>query len=78
MFYFGKNKAHAWLTGLCLQYLTLETFSVSLNEALDLHVDDRYAFRRFATFNWYRHVIIVRLLIAEKHSHPVRAFIIGF
>ena len=48
-------EAHAWMTGLCLRYLTLETFSKPLDESLYLDVDERYAFRQYAAFNWYRH-----------------------
>ncbi|KAH6878928.1 hypothetical protein BKA58DRAFT_466538 [Alternaria rosae] len=57
-FHVDRSEAHAWVAGLCLRYLTFDAFSKPLDESLDLDVDERYAFRRYAAVNWYRHVTL--------------------
>ena len=57
-FYVDKNEAHAWMTGLCLRYLTFDMFSKPLEESLDPDVDEIYVFRVYAAFNWYRHATL--------------------
>ena len=58
-FYVDKDEAHAWMTGLCLRYLTFDAFSKPLDESLDLDVGETYVFRVYAAFNWYRHATLV-------------------
>ena len=57
-FYVDKKEAHAWITGLCLRYLTFDVFSKPLEESLDPDVGEVYVFRVYAAFNWYRHATL--------------------
>ncbi|KAI4613221.1 hypothetical protein J4E83_007633 [Alternaria metachromatica] len=58
-FYVDKDEAHAWMTGLCLRYLTFDAFRKPLDESLDPDVGETYVFRVYAAFNWYRHATLV-------------------
>lgn len=58
LFHIDKEEAHAWMTGLCLQYLTLNTFDMPIEHGLDLCSNDSYAFRRYAAANWFKHAMM--------------------
>lgn len=58
VFYVDKEAAHAWITGICLQYLTFDSFNVPLECGLDLDFGNSYAFRRYAALNWFKHSMI--------------------
>jgi len=66
-FHVDKTEAHAWITGLCLRYLTFDAFSKPLGESLDLESYERYAFRPYAAFNWYRHATSIGYYWSAKN-----------
>jgi hypothetical protein len=58
LFHIDKEEAHAWMTGLCLQYLTLNAFDMPIEYGLDLGSNNSYAFRRYAAANWFKHAMM--------------------